>query len=607
MKNLLFLFASLSIVSCISANKDRAPNAAKNPTQISFNLFNNQNLLKEDYDFELLKFSELKRNDIEFKKFDIEEENASKAVASWIQALKTFSAELKADVQFTHKKLPIRIKTSDFKRLDQALTLLAQSGEDQNIVLRKQVALISAFNQNFKEPLELELEILTVPFELLKRLSPYVIKEHKHNDDIQVQNSSFWADRKPEDVNMSKGPSELDLSKFNDEICKYSGPKRGFGIHQGFKAKCFDKKFKIKFGETKAAPLNSKIYHRLGYNVPAIHSLKEIKVNYERNIFTELNSGKQQYLRVKLLGQRIKSVKIKKKSDFEHYVSHAVLKSGDKVEAEEFFNKLLAKCGEGDQSSHLNEACYDQQYESEVSHVVFGNIAVVEETSDHEFGAWAFDELDYKDRAEVRALALVGAFTANHDLRKDNNKVLWLQETSEIKYAITDPGSGYGIARPFSSFNLNEFRWKVMSNQTLTHEVAGGKGGRVSQKRIVIDGYYPSADHKVFSKLNLSEARWIARKIASISEDELTEAIAASGFSAAELLLAREKMISIQKNMIEILKLENEFPDLNARQINRSISYEPVGRALEITLKNGKQISVEEGSYRLQNGELKRK
>lgn len=43
---------------------------------------------------------------------------------------------------------------------------------------------------------------------------------------------------------------------------------------------------------------------------------------------------------------------------------------------------------------------------------------------------------------------------------------------------------------------------------------------------------------------------------------------------------------------------------LAERKINRGISYQPTGRALELVLSNGEKISVEEKNFTLSNGVL---
>ena len=111
-------------------------------------------------------------------------------------------------------------------------------------------------------------------------------------------------------------------------------------------------------------------------------------------------------------------------------------------------------------------------------------------------------------------------------------------------------------------------------------------------------------DHKVFKNLTLPEARWMVRLIAGVSESELTEALIASGFSMSEMLLAREKLISIQKNYIETFKLQKEFPALMNRTINKKMNYQSNLETSTLVLPNGHSYEVEERDHKIVNGKL---
>lgn len=600
-KFVLSIFAAsiVALTACVS-NKQRNPSGAKSATEISFSLFTANAPAGTHFRYELINLFDLQNSKVNFARQDISLSDSQKNFNDWLQQLKSYNANSPTDLNFTFNKLPISVKNSDFKRLERALDLLSKSNETPDLIYRKQVELVSAFNQNFKEPLELDLEITTIPFQFLKRISGFYIKNKKADPSFNVENSSFWTDRSKSSVDMSRGPSELNLAPFAEAVCEYSGPKKGFGIHQGLKAKCLNRKFKVKLGEEKSAPLNSRIYHRLGYNVPAIHNVKSLKMAYNRKIFTEISSSKQQHLHFKLLGKEVKNIPVRKQNHFKEYVSHAVLKNGESLKAADFFGRLLPHCPTAE-SCHLSDANYDQNFENEINYIVFQHIAIVEETNDHDFGKWAFDELDHSSRPEVKALVLVGAITGNHDLRKDNNELIWSAKNFEIKHIISDPGSGYGSGMPFAGFNINEMRWHIMKE----NQPSAGDAQQNAQTQVLIDGYKPNASHKAFSKLNYNEAVWIGRQIAGISEDELTEAMAASGLSMAELLLAREKFISMQQNIVDVLDLEDEFVELMKRPINKKISHQPTGKPQVIKLKNGKEVAVEDDNEKLESGKLK--
>ena len=115
---------------------------------------------------------------------------------------------------------------------------------------------------------------------------------------------------------------------------------------------------------------------------------------------------------------------------------------------------------------------------------------------------------------------------------------------------------------------------------------------------------YEACVMDVKKKMGVSESITEA-EYCGVEEDELTEALATSGFSAAEVILAKEKLVSIQKNMIESVKLESEFPDSAIRKINKKISYIPEGPNLIMDLKNGHHYSIPTRGDRLEKGILK--
>lgn len=110
-------------------------------------------------------------------------------------------------------------------------------------------------------------------------------------------------------------------------------------------------------------------------------------------------------------------------------------------------------------------------------------------------------------------------------------------------------------------------------------------------------------DPVVFRNLSYAEGQWIARQIASISEDEISEALAASGLSAAELLLAREKLVSIQQNYIQTFGLKKEFSQ-RLRKINKHLNFDPTHDQVIVHLHNGNQFRLETRNVGLKNGGL---
>lgn len=585
------------MIGCISLNQ-RNPSGKKLQNEVTFKMYSNGYNVDADYSYELLELNELSNNKVIFNKHKINSSKARERVRNWVSQLAEYSEKLNDSVEFTTNKLQISLKKSAFKNLFLVLDLIEKS-EAPETRLRKRVEVITAFNQNFKDPVELKIEILTLPFEVLKRFIAYGVSEFGPKEKLQINDSSFWTDRSAEKINMAAGASHVDLSQFKKEVCEYSGAKHGYGIHPGFKIKCFGNKFKVKFGEALSAPLNSRIYYRLGYNVPAIHYLENLTMRYDRKIFTEIDQGKSAQMRIKLLGKEVKSIPVVRRGNIRSDLQSVVMKDGRRLSAEEFFKKLLGGCENNEMSCEMTDSSFNAEFEKEVSHLIFKEITLVEDNLDHQFGSWAFDELDHKEITEIKALVLVGAWTGNYDLRKDNNLLQWSSDTGEIKHYISDPGSGLanqGI--PGSGVNLNDMRWNVTSALDTT------KGDGPTETSLVVDGFRPIIDHKVFGRLNQAEARWMVRLIAGVREDEITEALIGAGFSVAEMLLTREKLISLQQNMVKTFGLESEFNQLMQRPINKKINYQLKDEAQIFLLQNGRSYQVPERGYSLINGVL---
>jgi hypothetical protein len=248
----------------------------------------------------------------------------------------------------------------------------------------------------------------------------------------------------------------------------------------------------------------------------------------------------------------------------------------------------------------------DPQLELQIARVTFGPVALVEQEDEFEIGSWGFDELDHSTRPEVKALVLVGAWTGNYDLRKDNTELVLKESTGEIKHVISDPGSGLvNQAKLYSRGKINEMQWEVVKEAMV--QVSHPKSGGTQQRKVIqIHGYRASADHDAFENLNLAEARWMASNICQVSEEEITQALHNAGLSAAELLLVREKLVSIQKNMADVFKLENIPESLKQRTINRKLNYLAGQDQVMVRNRNGENVQVIDRGFNLVNGKLQR-
>ncbi len=594
----------LALLSCTSTSTwqgNREPNAKMKSDTLTFTFPELSPEITSKLEVDLVNLPTLLEKKIKFTKVKLQDDRASADIQAWRESLAEFNKDAPDMIEFPTSTFPVRVKKADFKNLALALDLLDKSPEAKDSILRKQAEVLASFSENFKHPLELDV----VKIWELGKIGEFFANYHLSqapSQDIQLPASAIWAPPDIAALNRTLAKENKFVDDMKDIVCVYDGPKRGFGIHQGFRAKCGDKRLKIKFGELTTAPMNSKIYRRLGYNVPVIQYFPEIKINYDRRIFSELNLSKVQKVTIHAVVTK-KDMAVRKQNAYDKVVKSALLTDGRTIPAEEFYQKLFPTCYKKAADCNYTASNYNEEFERTVAQLTFVPLSALDEARDHEFGSWDYDDMDHTSRSEIRALLLLGAFTGNHDLRKDNTKLIWTVADNQIKFQISDPGSGFGSGAPMSNSTIQGMPWEILrwsEAKKYGDKSADGPEG----KFVEVINYKSNGHHKAFSDVTMGEARWIGRQIAGITEDEITTYMVDSGFSAAELLIAREKLVARQKNIIEILGLQNEFPALMKRQINKQISLESTDQKVTLPLTNGSQIQVETRGDRLIKGNL---
>ncbi len=570
-----------------------------------FNLFNQIEQPNKRFSFQLLDLNKIKNGKVAFSSMSIMNNQALTAIDSWQQQFRILRRDLKdqtsdesdekskVGIKIQIDKLVIDISGKDLKNLEQVLEAI-DSEPDANTRLRKKIEVVSAFNERFKPPGEIVVDIATIVFKIVSTFTSYNVPVTE-DVPVQVQSSSFWQDRKSSDADMIKGPGQFDVSRLATEVCEYDGPKKGFGVHIGFKIKCDDTKLKVKFGEeARSGSLNVRLYHRLGYNVPGIHFYNSLKVKYNRQLFSQINSRKDVAVPINLLGIHLTDVAKPKHFDAMNNVTALEMNDGNVLLAKEndLTKKLLKSC-EARPCSYADENI-NTEFENQIKNIVFQQGGVIEDIGE-EIGAWKYSDLDHADRTEINALLLVGAWTGNFDLRKDNTKLSWDAKTGELKHYISDPGSGLGDqTRAFNAGKrITGMRWTV--TQDLKEPFALDM-----QKAIQLD-FQTIVKHPAFQKLSYQEAQWMVRRIADISEDDVAEAVIHSGFAAAEFLLLKEKLVSIQQDYIKSFGLEKEY-QFRLRPINKQLNF--AQDSLIVALKNSRVYSLPSRGIKLVNGAL---
>src|SRR5207244_12484108 len=87
--------------------------------------------------------------------------------------------------------------------------------------------------------------------------------------------------------------------------------------------------------------------------------------------------------------------------------------------------------------------------------------------------------------------------------------------------------------------------------------------------------YQPIFGNDAFRDMTMDDARWLARLIAQLTEDQIRQALIAAGYTSAEVRLYTDKLVSRRDRMIQDLGLANEIPPLRPQGIAHSFDYDP--------------------------------
>lgn len=489
--------------------------------------------------------------------------------------------------------------------------------------------LVATFNYNFQSPVKQQIWILAAPVELVGRLSNSIMSERarvannvaKDASDLSLASpadSTFWV--QPQSIgqlNLYYGFGRSELPQIN-AACKYKEAKKSYGTHGGFTVLCGDVEYKIKFGnETKTEPFNSRVLWALGYNVTPIDYVSGVELFYDRKILTEYNSRKDLQVKVKsIAGFAYHKHNIQKTLDpFEDAIFSVILKTGERLVASEAKKRLLGPDFFNREKSgpqKINDSDINVDFENQILKFVLQEGSIEAENEKiQSLGPWSWNDFDHPDRRELRGFSVIAGWLNMFDVRTDNNRLRIVENEKgerRLKHFISDVGSGLGIAENvFRQRNaqFNKFPWVYM--KTRPEEVVTGPPGKGSNVRrqtpfAPVD-YKPLEGNEAFERAQASDAKWAAHFLARLSESQITDALVASGFTAAEARLVLEKLVSRRQNLIEVLGLKSQYPQISSRQIRRELNYDPATDGDVIAISStGKKKAPSVG--RVQKGQI---
>jgi hypothetical protein len=416
------------------------------------------------------------------------------------------------------------------------------------------------------------------------------------------QASTFWT--RPAAIsqeNLYAGFGREQFPPLENSICEYRAPKTSSGTHAGFDVECNGARFKIKFGDLNSEPFTARIFYALGYHADPTDYAPQIKIHYDRRMLREFHLRKPLSMGIAPLWIHIGTIRLQQHYDPFTFITAARFKDGCEVTGAAlkqmlFMNPKLPHPEESPENFRTN-------IEAEIDYLVMAAANVQpRDGPTQSIGSWQFGGLGHENLRELRGAGLLAAWLAWFDSRADNTKLRIVRNAKDVKlqHFISDLGGGMGAGKGFFSprgENPNEFAWTFT-----TAEIVRGPGRMATPFRI--EHFKPTVPTPAFASMTADDARWMARLIGQLTQNQLRAALIASGYDNAEARLYLEKLISRRDQMIRDLQLEHEIPLLRPTRQNCDFSYDPIVNGSFETTVNGRKVFARESSAVIIHGRM---
>jgi uncharacterized protein YeaC (DUF1315 family) len=190
-------------------------------------------------------------------------------------------------------------------------------------------------------------------------------------------------------------------------------------------------------------------------------------------------------------------------------------------------------------------------------------------------GPWAYGHYDHKSLREIRGLYIFNTWVANNDIKEaDNNKLVLKQDQDTGEYQLFQYQHDQGFTFGKLSFEkVEEFPWDAIKK-------TGPEYVKLNNTNFQIN--------TGFEHVTYSDARWMVRKIAKLSKDQIREAVELGGWPDDVSVLLAEKLSCRRNQLVLAFDLGDEFEE---HACNRQIS------TLNGVIDNGKLTTFEFKDY----------
>jgi hypothetical protein len=384
-------------------------------------------------------------------------------------------------------------------------------------------------------------------------------------------------------------------------LCDYSAPKTSSGTHAGFDVEYQGERFKIKFGDLNSEPFTARIFYALGFHADPTDYAPLVKVRYNRRMLREFHLRKPLTIKITPLGIHVGTVQLQTHYDPFTFITTAVFKDGKQISGAALKQMLFTNPG----LAHPEDSPenFRTNIEASLDYLVMAPANVQpRDGPTQSIGSWDFGRLGHKNLRELRGAGLLAAWLGWFDSRADNTKLRLVRDSEDVQllHFFSDlgggMGSGTGLFSPRGE-NPKDFPWTFTSP-----EIIRGPGRMTTPFRI--RHFRPTVPTAAFAAMTADDARWMARLIGQLTENQLRAALIASGYDNAEARLYLEKLISRRDQMIRDLQLQDEIPLLRSHAPNREFSYNPVTNGPFSANVNGTTLAARDSVATIVHGRI---
>lgn len=538
----------------------------------------------------------------------IEKENAKQQHAKYQAPLLEISSDINAALE------ELLVLLNEYKvsanQIDCERTIFAQIAEITN-----------AINNNYTEPVVSKIFIddeflmgwlshINEPGQSARKENVNIVESYQKNSDtsaIDPQDSPLWIQKKISSENTQIGFGRKKMINIEGVIFKYDKPKTGFGTRPGIRivqkvkgGKDLEYKVRIDI-EAKTGPFLARLGNALGFSTYALDYAKEIDMLFTTKFFTEYHSrksfGESVYKDLQAekgnfdgLNPVIVTNRQREWNPFEVVIS-AKMKDNTIISGEELKAKLFK--GQTNKTDLSNPNNYDEAFAAQIETFKIGPVSLeLLDENEISIGSWGFNSLGHHDLREARGLTILAAWLSLHDLRKDNTRLMILKDeqgNKRLQMRLSDWGSGLGTARGHI-LGFKNLQGDLMADKIVEVDNAN--------RKVKVLEFKPNQPSFASDLMSYDDAKWMARKIGQLTEKQMDSAMAVAGFSAAEFVMYKHKLLMRRNNLISAFGLEKEY---GLMQTEKPVNF---SSDLNIQLLDNSVINIKANGDQITAGKL---